>query len=196
MERKKFLWEDAEIDFPSEEEQNRALQRIVDRAYPKQEKFLMYLWKLFRQLDYAVWNNGLIFMFFMTSAGYLLLLALRSYIETSAGKDSFMLMVLFAPVMFQTVFLLSLWNEKSQNMEELQLSCKFTLYHILLLRMLLICVLEILLQWSACILLYYDSDLSVLLHSALFLTAMLLLYCILELWMFSKKGIWNLQIVL
>lgn len=194
MEKKKFLWEDAEINFPSEEEQNQALQRIVDQAYPEQKSFLTYLWELVRQLNYAVWNHGILFMFFMTSAGYLLLLALKNYIEAASGRDSLMLMVLFAPMMFQTVFLLSLWNEKSQDMEELQLSCKYTLYHILLLRMLLICVMEILLQWSACILLYYDTDLSVLLHSALFLTAMILLYCILVLWSFLKKEIWNWQI--
>lgn len=194
MEKKKFLWEDAEIDFPSEDEQKQALERIVKQAYPEHPPFLMYLWELFRQLNYAVWNNGIIFMFLMTSAGYLLPLALKNYIETALGKDSLILMVLFAPIMFQMVVLLSLWNEKSQDMEELQLSCKYTLYHILLLRMLLICVMDILLQWSACLLLYYDSDLSVLLHSALFLTAMLLLYCILVLWAFSKKEIWNWQI--
>ena len=125
------------IEYPTMEEMNQSIQTIITRAYPKRENVFLYMYRLYRQIGLEVLMHGVKCLFVAMIALYAVLIVVQQGMEKHGQIDSYMQMAMLSPLIFQLVLGLAVVNEREQNTYEVQQTCKYTIYHIQALRMVL-----------------------------------------------------------
>lgn len=154
-----------EIRYPDMEERNQSIQRIIQTAYPKKPSLIPYFCGLYKQIGIENLVHNMGYMFF--SAGFLYCIAFTyfQYLMDSMTKGmTSLLLLVFSPMVFQVMLGLFILNEKEQRVFDLETTCKYTIFHVLALRMILTSIVLVIVNAVWCCLLFRDLGGKVILH--------------------------------
>ena len=169
------------IEYPTMEEMNQSIETIITRAYPKRENVFLYMYRLYRQIGLEFLMHGVKCLFVAMMALYAVLIVVQQGMEELGQIDSYMQMAMLSPLIFQLVLGLAVVNEREQNTYEVQQTCKYTIYHIQALRMVLTGVFSLIMNLIFCLLSYGNKGTDTLLHMLFWNVTVLLTYSLLYL---------------
>lgn len=139
------------IDYPTQEEIDVSVNKILEMAYPKQESLPESIFSMYRQIGLENILHGIKLLLGMVILCYVGMF-IWNINTMDLGEGTFeLIIVLFLPLMFQGILGLSIVNETEQNVFELGMACRYTHYHVLALRMIAVSVILILLNGGMCI---------------------------------------------
>ena len=139
------------IDYPNNRELDVAIDAILDKAYPKQKGVIESLVSMYRQIGFGNILHGMTLLMGLVFLCYIGILALEmNAVEMEEGVIQ-LTMILCLPLMFQGILGLSILNEHEQNVYELGMTCRYTQYHMLALRMIVVSISMILFNGIMCV---------------------------------------------
>lgn len=169
------------VDYPTTEEINGAIRSTIEKAYPEKENIWRYLMRLYRHIGSGFLLHGLRELLLGILAVYVLLICLAQDAAFDTRGHMYVFIVVFSPAAFQAVLSLSIIGEKEQLVYDLEMTCKYTVYHILLLRMLLVSSLCTLLNAGLCVAAFWQNGMEEMLHMLFLSVTSLFLYSLLYL---------------
>lgn len=150
------------IEYPTEEEINMSIAVSIEKAYPNREGLLIYLGRLYRQIGMAFLLHGMWELFLLVIAAYGFGICCYDKLSQTLTGNSHLLIILVSPLVFQSILLLSVLREQEQYTYEVEMTCKYTVYHVLALRMLIVSGFSILLNAIFCTILFWENGMAVL----------------------------------
>lgn len=184
------------IEYPSEEEINRSIAESIAKAYPKREGLLIYLSRLYRHIGMDFLLHGMREMLLSVLAAYFFLIICYNSLSQTVMSHSCLLIVLFSPLVFQLILFLSVVMEQEQSTLELQMTCKYTIYHILALRMLLVSAFSVLLNSAACIVVFWESGAEMIVRMIFLSTTVLFAYSLFYVKLLTRSVRLTFQVLL
>lgn len=123
------------VVYPTQEEIDDAISCVIKEACPDRENVFIFLYRLYREIGFFDVMHGMEKIMVLLIAAYVLgILCLAGDVMASAA-DLYLSVILFSPLVFQLLLCLFLLGEAEQGVYEIELSCKYTMYHLLILRM-------------------------------------------------------------
>ena len=184
------------IEYPTTEEVDHAILTTIQKAYPKKENALVYLIKLYRQIGLEFLMQGIKEIFLGIILTYLLMFFWRSGTEMNMDNHTFLFVTVFSPIVFQTILVLSIIGKKEQHVYELEMTCKYTVHHVLLLRMFLTSGFCTLCNAGACIVVFKGEGMADILHMVFLSATALFAYSLLYLILLLRSSMWKHQVIL
>lgn len=184
------------IDYPSEEEIEKSIGNIIEKATPSKKPVISCLIHLYRQIGMDFLLHGIREWFVVILVVYMVMICWQNNLEQTLQLRLYLGIVLFSPLVFQLLLALSVIGEREQGTYEIGMTCKYTVYHILALRMLLVGGISVVMNGIFCLLVYGNGDMKVLLHFLLLSITALLTYSLLYLSLLTKSCKLRYQTVL
>lgn len=154
-----------EIQYLDMEERNQSIQRIIQTAYPKNLSLIPYFYGLYKQIGIENLTHNMGCM--LLSAGVLYFIAFtcfQSLMDSITKGMTSLLLVAFSPMVFQVILGLFILNEKEQRVFDLEITCKYTIFHVLALHMILTSIVLVIVNAVWCCLLFRDLGGKAILH--------------------------------
>ena len=169
------------VEYPSEKEIKTSIDATLDKAWPARQPILGTLAEMCRQIGtanilYGMKKYGLIMALLYTA-----IIWLRCEAEYRMGDDTEMIIIFLMPLIFIGVLGLGVISDMEQNVYELTMTCRYTPYHLLALRMIAVSVFIICLNGGFCIIAMVLSQLKYLIHGAFLSVTVTLIYGLLYL---------------
>lgn len=175
------------IEYPTEDEINTSIAVSIEKAYPKREGFLIYLSRLYRQIGLAFLLHGMWELFLLVIAAYGFGICCFDILSQPLTARSYLPIILFSPLVFQLILLLSVLREQEQYTYEVEMTCKYTVYHVLALRMLIVSGFSILLNAVFCMIIFWENGMEVLVRIVFLSTTALFAYSLLYVSLLMKN---------
>ncbi|MBQ5676659.1 MAG: hypothetical protein IIV45_16635, partial [Lachnospiraceae bacterium] len=175
------------IEYPTIEEMNESIKTILTKAYSKRENVFLYLYHLYRQLGMEILMHGVKGLFVVTIVLYAILIVVQQDLEKSSQMEAYMQMAMLSPLIFQFILGLAVVNEKEQKTYEVQQTCKYTIYHIQALRMVLAGGFSLVMNFIFCLFLYGNQGTGTLIHMMFWNVTVLLTYSLLYLMLLIRS---------
>lgn len=176
------------IDYPSEAEWHASIESILDRAYPKEEKLTEYFQVLFRRIGFDFLMNGMGRMMFFILLLYFVCIFCSKLSTEPVTVEIWSYVVILSPVAFLLPMFLGLIGEKEQGMMELQMTCRYTVYHVLTLRMMIATIFAMTVNSIALMIVLYDEGFRDVLHIVFISITSVLIYTVLFLALLWKRN--------
>ena len=184
------------IEYPTEDEINTSIAVSIEKAYPKREGFLVYLSRLYRQIGLAFLLHGMWELFLLVIAAYGFGICSFDILSQPLTARSYLPIILFSPLVFQLILLLSVLREQEQYTYEVEMTCKYTVYHVLALRMLIVSGFSILLNAVFCMIIFWENGMEVLVRMVFLSATALFAYSLLYVSLLMKNTRLIYQILL
>ena len=175
------------IEYPTEDEINTSIAVSIEKAYPKREGFLVYLSRLYRQIGLAFLLHGMWELFLLVIAAYGFGICSFDILSQPLTARSYLPIILFSPLVFQLILLLSVLREQEQYTYEVEMTCKYTVYHVLALRMLIVSGFSILLNAVFCMIIFWENGMEVLVRMVFLSATALFAYSLLYVSLLMKN---------
>lgn len=146
------------IEYPSTEERDQSISYIIEKAYHQKENVFSYLYHLYCRVGMKFLLGEMRKLYVVVLILYGGLILAGQSLEDALELHSYVGIVALAPIAFQMVLGLSLLNEQEQNTYELQMTCKYTLYHVLALRMIVAGVFAVMMNAAFCLFVYGNRE--------------------------------------
>lgn len=178
------------IEYPTPQEQHDSIERIVKYGLPQRSAFAE-LREMFRSLGPRVIFYGQGDVMFIAAmavafiAYYLVQLACQPGIGKVAPEYLYSFLFTVSPTMYLLLCLLGFWKEKLSTVYDIKMTCKYTVCHLAVFRMLAFSCANIvvnMLTAGLCCLLHLESNfwrMFMVSASGLFLLSVLLIYSLL-----------------
>lgn len=128
------------MDYPTQIEIDRAVERICDTALPQRESLPRFIRNMNTQLGIKYLFSGIYDVLILSGASFILVVSLFfSYIPRADDPTATLGAALFtfAPFLYMAVFALTLLKEYTNPGLPVKMTCKYTVYHLIAYRMLL-----------------------------------------------------------
>ncbi len=154
-----------EVEYPSETEIKRSIEYICDCCVGKKKNIFSLIKDMTESLSvknvlYGVGDVIIIGLVLSDSMYYALYLYLRNM--PNSEEKVYLLTFITAPISFLILFLLSFIKEKKSNVFVVKMTCKYTVYHLLVYRMILFSLLSVLLNTLYIVLVCYEFDIQII----------------------------------
>lgn len=129
-----------EVEMPTEIEIKNQIDYIIDIALKKKTNFFSYLTKMIKELGLKniFFNPVEIIQALSITTLYILLIRISFDIGKSTNKDLlYSIVFMVSPMFYILVNLFSLVKIKENNMYEIEMTCKYDIYQLISLRMLI-----------------------------------------------------------
>lgn len=123
------------IDYPTQEELNQSIVSTIENAYPRNGLLFDYLVRLYKDIGFQNVMHGMEKVMLLLCAGYALLIGVTCNQEIIIGPMVYLFIVIVSPIVFQLLLLLFYIGGLEQGVYEVEMSCKYTMYHLLVFRM-------------------------------------------------------------
>lgn len=123
------------IEYPTQREIDDAISHIIKEACPDRENVFIFLHRLYREIGFLDVMHGMEKIMALLTVVYICGIWYLACISTAFTLDSYLSVLLFSPLVFQLLLCLFFLAEQEQGVHEIELSCKYTMYHLLILRM-------------------------------------------------------------
>lgn len=184
------------IEYPTEEEINASIATSIEGAYPKREGILVYLGRLYRHIGLGFLMHGMRELFLLVIAAYGFGICCYDKLSQTLANQSHLFIILFSPLVFQLILFLSVLGEREQNTYEVEMTCKYTVYHVLALRMFLVSGFSILLNAIFCTALFWENGMTVLVRMIFLSATALFAYSLLYVSLLTKSARLIYQVLL
>ncbi len=176
------------IDYPSEAERHASIEYILNRAYPKEEKLSEYLRGLYRQIGFDFLMHGMGRMMAFVLFLYFICIFCSKLTTEPVTVEIWVYVVIFSPAAFLLPMFLGLVGEKEQGMLDLQMTCRYTVFHVLTLRMMIAAIFAMTANSTALLLVLYNEGIGDVLHVIFLSITSVLVYAVLFLILLWKRN--------
>ena len=174
------------IEYPTEEQMDKAIDRICANALPKRESLFSFLYKLTSQVGFwniirGAWDVLVIAAAVFFAAGIISALNIASNVQHHERLTAIVFAV--SPVLLMLSYVLSYIKERTQGLFAVKMTCKYTVHHILAYRMLVFSFFSIVLNTGYIVYLNWRFSVPMLSllcvsFSSLFLFSLVLLWVV------------------
>ena len=176
------------ITYPSEAERKASIESILDQAYPKEERLGEYLRDLYRQIGFDFLMHGMGRMMTFVVLLYSICIFCSKLTTEPVNAEIWVYVAIFSPIAFLLPMFLAVVGEKEQGMMELLMTCRYTLYHVLTLRMVIATIFAMTANSIALILALYNEGINDVLHVVFLSVTSVLVYAALFLMLIWKRN--------
>lgn len=186
------------IEYPTQEEINASVSDVTCKAYPKRENVFLFLWKLYRRVGFMDVMHGMEKIMLFLAAAYILGTELLMNSDVGLNINIYLLIMMSSPLAFQMLFGLFLIEGVEQGTYEIEMSCQYTTYHLLILRMGTAGLFFVMVNgiFFTCYGLSLNTGIAAALQMAFLSVSMFLLYFALYVWLLLKTVCLQAQLVL
>ena len=175
------------IDYPTKEELDRTVADTIAKVYPKQKNMISYIGALYRQIGLSNVLHGMKSVGAVIAVVYVVVLGCGCGTQWQSGFQRYTSVILFSPAIFQLLLGLSILAEKEQQVYELARTSKYTIYHMLVLRMLLTVLICMVMNGGFCLLVFWKRGIQEVLQMLLLSVTALLGYSLCYLCLLTKS---------
>lgn len=123
------------IVYPTQKEIDDSISSVIEEACPARENVFIFLYRLYREIGFLDVMHGMEKIMVPLIAAYAFGIVYLANNVTASASDLYLSVILFSPLVFQLLLCLFFLGEQEQGVYEIELSCKYTMYHLLILRM-------------------------------------------------------------
>lgn len=124
------------IEYPTQEEIDIAVSSIIEKGCSQKENTFLFIWNLYRKIGFRDIMHGTEKIMVILMAVWVFMIDfLTDYGKRKDFTSMCMLTIVISPFLFQLLLALFMTGEKEQGVYEIEMSCPYTMYHLLTLRM-------------------------------------------------------------
>ena len=176
------------IVYPTEAERKVSIEYILDQAYPKEERLGEYLRDLYHQIGFDFLMHGMGRMMTFVVLLYSICIFCSKLTTEPVNAEIWVYVAIFSPIAFLLPMFLGVVGEKEQGMMELLMTCRYTVYHVLTLRMIIATIFAMTANSIALILVLYNEGVGDVLHVVFLSVTSVLVYAALFLMLIWKRN--------